>query len=159
MQRLARQRCRHLSAILNGLKATYTDACGLAWGKPNIHMHVRSQAGKWRQFGFSCNSSPWARMRNTYVSKWCRGNASCSVIKASVRLLFERRAHWQRGRSTITNPWTSGKDSSSLASVVFKTWYSIPSKALIGPTLETNEWEIWQLEISFFLSNRRWTFR
>lgn len=34
------KRDRHLSAILNGLRATYTDACGLAWGKTNIHVHT-----------------------------------------------------------------------------------------------------------------------
>lgn len=68
MQRLARQRDWHLSAILNGPKTTYTRACGLTWWKTNmhtlcVHRYTQPSVKDWRRFGFSFNSLPWAWMR------------------------------------------------------------------------------------------------
>lgn len=75
--------------------------CRFAWGKTGMRARPRNQDENWRQFGISCNSSPWAWLRNTCVSKWCHGNASYSAIRPVWGLKGEPTG-WEQGIQTQT---------------------------------------------------------
>lgn len=143
MQRLARQRDRHLSAIVNGLKATYTDACGLARGKTNIHKSARIRAVKPKKL-----KAIWLQLQQLALG--LNEKHLCVKVVPWQRFLFCDQGQceasfWKRGRISTNpyKPWLAGLRA-----------HSIPSKALIVPKFKTNKWEIWQLETSVFLPNR-----
>lgn len=154
MQRLARQRDRHLSAILNGLRATYTDwhmwAC-LRERQTYTHARTDSRAVDWRQFGFSCNSSPWAWMRNTCV---CQSGAM-----ATLPVLWSRPA-WgfflkgePTGKEEGMQVQTLKHLDRSLAGHPQLANTMTPCKAFLVPTFQRNKWQLAGTS-EFLLPNR-----
>lgn len=119
---------------------------------PHAHTYTHSQASDWRQFGFSCNSLPWAWMRKHLCVKVVPWQRFLFCDQGQHEASFERRAHWHIGRRFTTNPSTSGEIPGQQASAGFKTQCRTHSKISIHSANIKKEWciceRILQLSVS-----------